>query len=87
MNLQAKSYPLPLDLAEELESVAERRRLPIDELLEAAVRRFLEEEAAVLAKVKAARANADAGATVSWDDAERGFRETIARVAGRRTAP
>lgn len=86
MKAEARSFDLPTELAEELESVADQRRRPIGELLETAVRRFLDDEAAFLARIDAARANAAAGATVSWDEAERGFRETIARVAARRAS-
>ena len=86
MGADARLIALSPELTKELEIIADQRQRPIGEVLEDVVRRFLDHEAAIAAKVKAAQANAAAGNTVTWDEAEQGFRETIARAAGRRAA-
>ncbi|RXF72623.1 hypothetical protein [Hansschlegelia zhihuaiae] len=85
MSVDAKALALPPELLRELVALSETYRQPLDELLETAARRFLEEETDFIAKIEAARANSAAGKTIPWEEAQKQFRETIARAARRRT--
>lgn len=77
---------LPAATSRALQTLAENVGRTPAELAGAAIDRFVADEQAVIAKIKAAVANADAGHVVPWEEALAGFHATIERAAARRRA-
>ena len=86
MTVEAKTFALPAETARALEALADRHRRPVEDLLADAVDRFLEEEHALVARIEEGLANAEAGETVAWEEAEKSFREMISRAEAFRKA-
>ncbi|WP_020177586.1 hypothetical protein [Methylopila sp. M107] len=86
MTVEEKTLSVSPESERAIRSLAERVERPVDEILTAAIDRYVADEELHLARIKDAVARADAGdALVPFEEALEGWRETVEATALRRT--